>query len=702
MVELITSEKSNRESCAMRSGAKSAWILRFARTHAITLISIVLSYLAAKGVSAPLPIVFASFAVFSYVVISSGQLLLRAAQASDLPLIAAWPLGVAATAAGLLVLVALLPISAAVAFALWAAAIIPLDIATAKQRKPKSSFDRTDLSNLILCCAFTIVWCRDLAEVPAILANTGRLPAWSDYLLHAGVISQFGDVRAIGRGGIWLADTPLFMYHYASYMLPAAFSAPLDQPGLPLATSVWVPIGFLSLGAAACTLGVTVAGTPGGIAALAVLFLMPDASNYGLRNGFFSFHWNLLASPTALYALVTSFLAIVFFHRWVVTRSERAFVLSAMLTVATALFRMHVFVLLFPAWFAVVAMASHTVQQRRVLFLVLTGAFAIGFVLALRFLPHLPAEISWVFDEGRALERFLYFAHRGQEPTAYQGLYQRIATKFGETTAIAAGILLVYPACLGVLVLLYPLTVALLRRRLQRVGVDAFPIALLIAYAALMLVAPIPAHHDATDFTQRPFVLLYAVVATWTAVSLIRWLSEQGTHGERLWQTLLVGTAIGLPFIWTNAAEMARPKFHWSRPFIAYAVAPDLLAAADFLRSHAQRGDIFAAWPLTTRRVGTDAPSEVVALTGMPAYLARFWIHEALGGDGRIAAGNRYIAVGEVAKARSPEYAMQRLRSLGVRWYVTVRHGEPSWDAQHSHAIWTRGAVAIYDSAMPR
>ena len=636
--------------------------------------------------------------MFSYVVISSGQLLLRAAQASDLPLLAAWSLGVTATAVALLALVTLLPMTAAVAFALWAVTIISLDIATARRRNPEPGSDRTDLVSLILSCAFTVVWCKDLAEVPTILANTGRFTAWSDYLLHAGVISQFGDVRAIGRGAIWLADTPWHFYHYASYTLPAVFAWPLDQPGLPLATSIWVPIGILCLAGATYTLGVTLAGPAGGVAALAVLFVLPDASNYGLRNGFFSFHWNLLASPTALYALATALLAIVFLRQWVQTRSRSAFAISAALAIATVLFRAHVFILLFPAWLAVVTMASNTVQRRRLLFLVLTGAFAIGTVLALRFLPYLPAEISWIFEEGRALERFLYFVHRRQEPTAYQGLYQGIATEYGETAATAAGVLLVYLACLGLFVLLYPLALALLRRRLQLAGVDGFPLALLFAYAAVLLVAPIPAHHDATELTQRPFVLLYAVIAAWTAASLVRWLSEQGRHGKRLWQTLLVGTAVALPFVWTNAAEMARPKFYWSRPFAAHAVAPDLLAAADFLRSRARPGDTLAAWPLPTRDVGVDAPTELVALTAVPAYLARFWIHEARGGATRLVAMRRHLAIGEVAQTRDRESAMQKLKDLRVRWYVVTNPGEPGWDAQRSHAIWARGAVAIYDS----
>ena len=670
------------------------------RIAAIGVVSILLGSLAAQGVSAPLPLVLACTLVFCYVVFACGRLLLRVAGASDLPLTAAWPLGVSATGLVLLALVTLFSITAAAAFVLWATTIVALDVASARLREPAPAPDRAGLVGLVLCCIFTAMWCRDLATAPAILAQSGRLPAWIDYFLHAGVISQFGDMRATGRGAIWLADSPGVLYHYASYMLPAAFALPLDQPGLPLATSVWVPIGFLSLAAATYTLGVTLAGAAGGIAALAALFLIPDASNYGMHNGFFSFHWNLLASPATGYALGTALLAVVFLHRWVVTRSPIAFTGSVALVGATFLFRLHVFILLSPAWLAVVAIASNRVQQRRVLFLILTGALAIGGVLALRFAPQLPPEISWVFDEGRALERFLQLAHR-QEPIAYPGLYQRILAEFGEGIGFTAGILLVYPACLGVFLILYPLAFFLVRRRLRGAGIDALPFALFVVYAAIMALAPVPAHHDSTDLTQRPFMLLYAVVAVWTTASLVHWLSEQGRHGKRLWQTLLVGTALVLPFVWTTAAEMARPKFYWSIPLNAHKVPPDLLAAADFLRSRARPGDTFAAWPLSVRQMDVDPPTEIVALTGVPAYLARVWIHEALGGNNRITALSRYRALGEVARPRDAASAMQELRNLQVRWYVVTSLGQPTWDPKRSRAVWARGAVAIYDSQTP-
>ena len=43
-----------------------------------------------------------------------------------------------------------------------------------------------------------------------------------------------------------------------------------------------------------------------------------------------------------------------------------------------------------------------------------------------------------------------------------------------------------------------------------------------------------------------------------------------------------------------NAERLARPKFHWARPFNAYHVSVELRAASAFLRSSARIGDTFA------------------------------------------------------------------------------------------------------------
>lgn len=667
---------------------------------ATALATILLGFLMAQGVSAPLPLVLAAAAVFSYVVIASGRLFLRAVNASDLPIAAAWPLGVTATGLALWALVALLAVTAATAFAIWATVVILLEVVTRERGAPEAATERTDLIGLLLCCALTAAWCKDLAAAPAVLFSTGVLPAWIDYFIHGGVIAQFGDPRAIDRGAILLADFPRPFYHYASYMLPAAFAVPLDQPGLPLATSVWLPIGFLSLAAAAYTLGASLAGAAGGVAVLAALFVIPDASNYWLRNGFFSFHWNILTLPGSTYALGSALLAVVFLQRWAETQARTALAASAALVAATFLFRAHVFLLLVPSWLAVVAIASPMVRRRWMLFFVGGALLAIAAILAYQHLPNLPAEGgAWAFDEGQALERFLRQVHGRQDPTAYTGLYMNVLAQYGKAVGFAFGLLLVYPAALGVFLLLFPVALLLERARLQLRGIDAFPLALLVLYAAHMALVPVPSHHDATDLAHRPFVLLYATLGIWTLALSVRWLSRQGRHGSaRLWQTAAVGTALTLPVVWMTAAELAQPKFRWGRELGAYSIDRELAPLAAYVRARSRPGDTLATTGLPGYYAPMDASTALVALTSTPAYLARTWYQSSLGGPRGELARGRYNAIAAIERTTDRDTALRRLREIGVRWYIATTRGAPGWDPEHSNAAYARGQVAVYDA----
>jgi len=666
---------------------------------ATALTTLLLGFLMAQGVSAPLPLVFATAAVFCYVVIACGRIFLRVLETTDLPLVAAWPLGVTATGLALWALVALLAVTAAAAFAIWAALVIALDVVMRRRGAPEAAPERKDLVGLVLCCAFTAAWCWKLASAPVALASTGVLPAWVDYFTHGGVIAQFGDARAIDRGAIWLVDFPRPFYHYASFLLPAAFAAPLDQAGLPLATSVGAPIGFLSLAAAAYTLGASLAGAAGGVAALAALFVFPDASNYWLRNGFFSFHWNALTYPGATFALGGALLAVAFLQRWTETRTRTVLAASAALVAATFLYRVHVFLLLVPAWLATVAIASPLVRRRWVLVLCSSALVAIAAILVYQRLPDLPPGGSWVFDEGRALERFLLAVHSMQPPTGYPGLYLRVLAQYGEPIGFAFGMLLVYPAAIGAFLLLFPVALLLERGALKLGGIDAFPLALFVLYAVHVMLAPVPSHHDATDLVHRPFVLLYAVAAIWTLALSVRWLSRQGTHGgARLWQTVAVATAMTLPWIWSSAAEMARPKFNWGRQLNAYAVDRDLVAAAAFLRAGSRPGDVLAATRLPATYTPMDVPTVLVALTSTPTYLARTWYQISLGGARDNLAIRRYNELAAIEQARDRDAALGMLRAVGVRWYVATALGTPAWDPEHRRASHAEGKVAVYDA----
>src|SRR5215831_6656676 len=290
-------------------------VLRSRPLAAAPLVAVPLAYLLALSGGVSFPLALAAMAVFSYVVMSAGFLLLRLAHGADLPSAAAWVMGVFATSIAVYALVELLRIPAFECFALWALVILTLGTVAALREPLGPRLDHRDLLGLLLCAAATLMWCRGIAAAPEVFARERLFPAWIDYFIHGGVIAQFGDRRSLAHLSYDLADFPLHLYHYASYQLAAAFAEPLDLPGLPLATSVWLPLGFLTMCAGAYALGVALAGHAGGVIALASVTLIPDAGNYALRNGFFGYHWNMLASPGSTYAVGIALLAVALLTR---------------------------------------------------------------------------------------------------------------------------------------------------------------------------------------------------------------------------------------------------------------------------------------------------------------------------------------------------------------------------------------------------
>jgi hypothetical protein len=595
--------------------------------------------------------------VIVFVVLCAGNLLLRAAGASGLGVPAAWVLGVTATAVALLVLVLLLELLAASAFAIWALIVLALGVRYRAQSGP-------GLVALALCGAATLFWCWDIAQVPQVLARDGVLATWTDQFHHGAAISQFGDPRSDGRGSNLLADAPLPPYHYASYLLPATLAWPLDLPGLPLATSVWVPLGFYTACAGAYVLGAALGGPFGGVAALAAVTVLPDAASYGLANRAFGYYWHQLEVPGGAYAVGACLVSFALLRRGA----------AGAVTVAAALpIRLHVFLLAFPAW-----IASAVFMRGRMRLLAALAAGLAIFVFA---------YYTLVPGATPAVGRFLELARN-----PYLWVYHTWLPGLGAAAAIAAGTLLLIPAILGVFVLLYPVSVLLLHRARRLERHDIVPAAVLVTYLLLVLAAPVPPHGDATELPHRPFVLVYAVIAVWTAAGFARWADGYGGwRNARVRIAVLVLAALtALLGVWYTVRDV---RLHRT-----YEVAAGLPQAARFLRAHAQPGDTFAVQGLARGPVYTDHAVQLVALTGMPAYLSVPYMRATLGGQAEEVRA-RYEALAGIAQEKDQQAARARLRELGVRWYVVVdKAGGPRWDRARGQAAFSAADTAVYDT----
>lgn len=637
-----------------------------------------------------LPLALAAMLALALVILGCGLLLVRAT-GTEGSLAAAWVAGVVCSALAVYALVRVLGVLADTAFVIWAILVAAANVVLHRRGRQERRVDAQDVIGLLLCGALTVMWCRDIAAAPEALARERLLPAWIDYFIHAGVISSFGDPLAAGQGSVDLAGYPARFYHFASYVLPAALARPLDLPGLPLATSAWLPLGFLTLCTGGYAFGARVAGPAGGVAALAALALLPDASNIGLRNGFFSFHWNVLAVPGATYATGAALLAFAMLGRGRDGPPLRALAAGAALAAATLLLRVHIFLLAFPAWLASAVAASAIFRARRLLVASLGMAAFVAFVLAFyRLQP----------DAAPALQLFVDNVHALQEPTAYPGLYRSLLARHGAAVAVPIGMVLVLVAALGPFAILYPAVALLTWRARGLQAADLVPLSLIACYVLLMLTAPVSQHGDSTELTQRPFVVLYAGVSAWTLAATVGWLAARHTVlARRAWHGLLLAAGLAMPLAWHQTVALALPKFHWGWQHVGRRVPEGMPQAAAFVRGAARAGDVFAVQGLKLGWVASDGATQFSALTGMPAYLARPFVHT-MGGPRETEALDRYASLVAVAGAPSAGAALRRLGEQHIAWYVVIGSQGPGWDPERRQAAFAEGSVAVYSVRM--
>jgi hypothetical protein len=640
-----------------------------------------------SGVDSPVLIAVVS-AAFAYVTFAAGRLLAAPAAVRDGDPSSVWVLGILAICLATYALTLLLPVTAGGAFGVVAAIVIGAEFALRRKSFPQA--DRKALIGFALAVVLTAAWCNEPAGAYEVVRSQGVLPLWSDYFFQGSLISQFGDMRALGRGSIYLADNPSSFYHFASYGAAAAFARLLDQPGLPLAAAVWLPLGFLAMLAGAYALGARLAGPAGGIAALAAIALLPDASNYGLRNGWFSFHWTLLAHAGATYAVGAAFLSLALLERWASERSRAALTAGALVVLSAFFFRFHIFILLLPAWLATAIVCSVERSRVRVGWLVVV-VLAAGAAAANLAVSRLADAGFWRLGNPSAFYDFLWYVHTGHEPTAYTGVYEKM-TGIGEPIALAlvAGIGFAIAAALGAFVLALPAAALVARRAGVLRPIDAACGYLFFCWLLLMFFAPTPWHGDPSDLIHRPFVLLYAACAIWTLCFLVR------IAGKNLWAVLLAGAILALPAIFATAGQMAKPKFRWSEFDAAVRVPPGLVEAAEHMRQHAAAGDVFAVAGLSAAYATFDLSTQVCALSGMPAYLSRPHFEMIKDARRKQVVMARLAALQEIESLTDPAAAMQALRALKVRWYLISGDQAPRWDPERARAAFRAGTVALY------
>ncbi|TCI00415.1 hypothetical protein EJV46_07220 [Roseococcus sp. SYP-B2431] len=541
--------------------------------------------------------------------------------------------------------------------------------------------------------AFTFAWNHDVAARLAQFNSTGAFDFWLDGLVHAGNLAQFASPEAIGRGMILLADMPRALYHTASYMPPALLSAVLGVPPLEATMLGWLPLGILVMAFGVAALGLALGGPVLAAVALLALALVPAPERLSLGNGLLGFAWLLETAPGTPYSLGIAGAALASLARWMERGEERrwgSLALALALTASCFLIRVNTFALLAPAVGLAVLAGWPGLARRWRRALAGAGFLAFAAVLATLSWPALTA------DPAQFLFGYVDLVHRHNPPTRIDGLQAAMAAAIGP---IGAGLLALPLTLLGLLGPWLPafLILAVLARR-HRAAADALPWLLLAAAMLEMLLAPMSRNGDITEFRHRAGPLVVVAIAVWSlrwAVLLARpWAScVMGGRGRVAWPA---ASLLCLSVLAATIGAAKRPAMAWGAPYHGTHVAPGLMALAPALRRSAGPRPRFAVanQPADARNI--DEAAQLIALTGVPAYLSCPGFLVATGGAYGDEARRRLAVVAQLGAAPDLEALWARMRAEAVTHLVVTRRTDLPFDRERRHAAARSGEYALY------
>ena len=575
----------------------------------------------------------------------------------------------------------------------WSVVVLSAGAWTLRSGPEVERHDGLDFLAIVTIAILVVILCHHAAGALPSIQATGIVPVWSDYSIHGTEIAQFGDQHMLGLSSFLLAGQPLVFYHYAPYMLPAAAAGVVSLPPWGLAASLLLPYGVLLMSLAVYAFARMQLGTAAATIAPMALLLLPDASTYGLRNGFFGFHWLLFTAPGSGYGLAAAFTALTLMAIWRSRQLSPCFWLGILVTAAVFEFRAQIFLLLAPAIAA--ALVSETAFVRRHIraATVTVAATVIAVIICLATWDG--ARDAWL--RFSALRPFLDAVHSAMSPTAYDGAYKTAEGRYGPLVATTLGVLALIPAALGAFALALPAMGAAAVKRTGWRVLDTFPIWCVVAWLGLVMVTPAAHYGESGEFQHRPFVLIYSTAVIWTLLFAERLLpSRPSGAGLRLALSTTLIAGITIAALARRTDDPARPRFAWGTLYFGNKLDRGFIDAAAFVRARAAAGDTFALIPTDPTSRLDDGATRLAALAGVPAYLARASIQASNNAARRLVVEQRLSELQRVETAHDVNAAFDTLRSVGVDFLVTLGDSGPSFDRSGSRAVFRSAGASVY------
>ncbi|MFO1322699.1 MAG: hypothetical protein U1F15_01400 [Burkholderiales bacterium] len=449
---------------------------------------------------------------------------------------------------------------------------------------------------LVVAATAATLWCRDgLTPIVADGANS-VIRLWGDTYVHARITSALAQSTGLATfSDIRMADTPVYLYHYAFYATPAALSALTGAPAFDVYASFLLPFGVLLTALAAFALVRSWWGAWPALAAAIAVVALPDAYQQGFANRYLSYHFMQQVNPGGLYGVACAALAWLFVIAG--TRSGRyaAIAIGFALAGLTLFYKAHVFVanalliLVYPCLF--LARPRPAWRAAALVGVVVVYAFALVVGGELERAPTIRfdgsgaaayvARIAWNYEPGILADR-LAGVTTGPPLTGVAlyaiGVPMLLASTFGLwlVAAVAVGVSLRSRAPSAIL---------------------WFPALVVANYLAMAfgLALDTKGIGSPDELLNRPLVWAYFVVAAWTAGGAWhRAFGDALPVAPAARGALALAAVACLAFPWRLGPNLQTyPRWPGFETYASANTVPTCVVdAARFLRGHSRVGDV--------------------------------------------------------------------------------------------------------------
>jgi hypothetical protein len=484
---------------------------------------------------------------------------------------------------------------------LVAVAMAALFVRGARQNVASEATNRVpDLLCLLISGIGATLWCTDALSPIVTDGQNTVFKLWHDSFTHMRIISTFAQSNGLGTvSDLRMAGARPYIYHYATYFMPAAIESLTGSDALEVFTGFQLPFGVLLTGLAAFALATSLWGSWPGLAASCAVILLPDAYQQGFGNRYMSYNFHQQVNLAGLYGLACTTVAWIFILNGCKAGRYTSIIIGYALILLTVAYKSEIFVanaflaMIYPCLFFT-GLRARPRWLIATAFLFLFGV-AVWLSQKVEGVPTLRPDFSF-----QSAAEYARMVLKGYDSGFFKSLFSWLILPqrprvIGGLSAAA----MVLISSLGLWSVAFGIMFLYLRKRTEP-AILFFPLALIINYLVMALVLSLnTTDPEASDVLQnQPVVWAYFGVVSWTAGAA--YACAFGNHlpqarGIRVCMVMLVVLSFVIP--WRFGRDLQTlPAWRGSAGVDQFASFPSfpscLVRAAQYIGQNSQSGDV--------------------------------------------------------------------------------------------------------------